>query len=204
MSRGRRGGSGRDRHGWSPAIVLACLGLTAAWVAPAALADVDPPIVTVEHGKVDSEVQGRFEVPVPLLVAWDVLTDYDHIADFVGSMRSSAVESRSHSGLTLRQEVVAGVFPFRKVAHLLLSVREQPDTTIEFHDLLDRDFRLYQGGWELHPGLSGTAVTYHLHAQPVSSIPRFIDHAVLSRAVMRLLTQVQAEMIRRGGAQEDP
>jgi hypothetical protein len=181
-------------------MVFACVGLAAAWTPPPATAGVRPPTVTVEDQGSVSDVRGRFDVPVLPSVAWGVLTDYDHIADFVSSVRTSAVESRVGSGFTVRQEAVVGAFPFRRVAHLLLRVREQPDQRIEFHDLLERDFRLYQGEWELRPGLSGTAVTYRLQAQPVRSIPRLVDHAVLSRTVLRLLAQVQTEMIRRGGA----
>jgi hypothetical protein len=156
--------------------------------------------VTVEDRKSVSEVRGSFDAPVPLPVAWSVLTDYDHIDDFVSSMRTSAVESRADSDLTVRQEAVVGVFPFRRVAHLLLSVRERPDTSIEFRDVLDRDFRVYRGAWELRPGPSGTDVTYRLEARPASATPSFLDRAVLSRTVTRLLTQVRAEMVRRAGS----
>jgi carbon monoxide dehydrogenase subunit G len=201
-ARGREGPVRRSRRR-SLATLLVCLGLAAGW-APGALANVPAPVVSVEDQHSVSDVQGRFEVPVPLSVAWDVLTDYDHIADFVSSMRASAVESRSDSGLTVRQEAAVGPFPFRRVAHLLLDVRELPDRRIEFHDLLDRDFRLYRGAWELSPEPSGTAVTYVLHAQPTGAIPSFISHAFLSRTVRRLLTQVQAEMIRRASAGEAP
>ncbi len=198
MARSRRRQRDAGRRGRALTLALACTGLATVWAPPAAVATVPPPVVTVEEQKSVNEVLGHFEVPVPLSVAWDVLTDYDHITDFVSSMRASAVESRDSAGLTVRQEAVAGVFPFRRVAHLLLSVREQPGHRIEFHDLLDRDFRLYRGAWELRPEAAGTAVTYHLAARPAAAAPPFIDRAFLSRTVMRLLTQVQAEMMRRG------
>lgn len=183
---------------------LACHGLAVAWTQPAAAADASPPTVTVaDHGSA-SEVRGHFDVPASLSVAWGVLTDYDHIADFVSSMRASAVESRSGSHLTVRQQAAVGAFPFRRVVHLLLRVRERPDSTIEFDDVLARDFRLYRGAWELRPGPSGTAVTYRLHAQPVHALPSLVDRAILRRTVLRLLTQVRAEMMLRAGAREAP
>jgi hypothetical protein len=200
MSASRRGGSARCRRGRAAAIGLGCLALALAWAPPPAAAAEAPPAVSVEDRRSVSEVRGRFEVSVPLPVAWDVLTDYDHIPDFVSSMRMSTVEARVDSGLTVRQEAVAGVFPLRRTAHLLLSVRERPDTSIEFHDVLDRDFRLYRGAWELRAGPTGTRVTYRLDAQPVGATPSFLERAVLSRTVTRLLTQVQAEMVRRAGS----
>jgi hypothetical protein len=200
MSASRRGGSARCRRGSSAARGLGCLALVLAWAAPPAAAGAAPPAVSVEDRQSVSQVLGRFEVPVPLPVAWDVLTDYDHIGDFVSSMRTSSVESRADGDLTVRQEAVAGVFPLRRTAHLLLSVRERPDTSIEFHDVLDRDFRLYRGVWELRAGPAGTDVTYRLEARPVGATPSFLERAVLSRTVTRLLTQVQAEMVRRAGA----
>lgn len=200
MSASRRGRSVRCRRGRSAAIGLGCLALVLAGAPSPAVADAAPPAVSVADRQSVSEVRGRFEAPVPLSVAWDVLTDYDHIGDFVSSMRTSSVESRADGDLTVRQEAVVGVFPLRRTAHLLLSVRERPDTSIEFHDVLDRDFRLYRGAWELRSGPSGTGVTYRLEAQPVGATPSFLERAVLSRTVTRLLTQVQAEMMRRAGS----
>ena len=122
-----RASNRRRRGAATVAVALVCLGPLAAGATPPAAADpARPPTVSVEGRSAVRDVLGHFDVPVPLSVAWSVLTDYDHIADFVGSMRASAVESRGDGELTVRQEAVAGVFPFRRVARLLLRVREHP------------------------------------------------------------------------------
>lgn len=199
----RANGSGRGPAGLR-AMVAAGLGLTLALAPSPAAAIMDSPTVTVEDSRTVGDVNGRFDVPVPLPVAWDVLTDYDHIADFVSSMRASAVESRMDGHLTVRQEAVVGAFPLRRTAHLLLRVREEPGNRIEFQDVLDRDFRVYRGEWQLHPGPSSTSVTYRLHAQPVRGIPPLIGRAAMRRTAEQLLTQVRAEMMRRAGLREAP
>src|SRR5436309_11612523 len=55
-------------------------------------------------------VSGGFMAPVSIEVAWDVLTDYDHIDRFVRSMISSHAERRPDGSVSVRQVAIGGVF----------------------------------------------------------------------------------------------
>jgi hypothetical protein len=153
--------------------------------------------VTVHLDHEVYEVQGQFEAGVPRDVAWATLTDYEHIATFVNSLRKSVVESRDTNQLLVRQEGVMGVFPFRSVAHVLLDVREKAPRRIEFRDVLARDFRSYSGVWELQGDSTQVHVTYALHARPFVAAPHVLGRGISSRTVKDMLTQLRREMTRR-------
>src|SRR5205085_6179074 len=75
--------------------------------------------VDVDSAREGCEVSGGFHVPVSDSVAWSVLSDYDHIGNFVSSMRSSRVERRDSTGLHVRQVAVGGMFIFHKRVQVL-------------------------------------------------------------------------------------
>jgi len=164
---------------------------------PAARAD--DVALTVEDSRGIYIVQGAFTAPVSPEVAWDVLTDYDHIGDFVKSVRASRVEQRGDGWLLLRQDARGGTFPLLKTMHVWLRVHEQPGRQIKFVDRLGQDFRVYNGEWNLAPTPAGSAVQYTLEARPMAAMPRQLARAWIRHAARDLLQEVRVEMIRRSG-----
>src|SRR5262245_55829591 len=72
------------------------------------------PNVAIDDTAACCMVHGDFLAPVSASVAWDVLTDYDHIPKFVSSMRASHVERSEDGGLLVRQDAVGGVLLFHR------------------------------------------------------------------------------------------
>src|SRR5215471_16904341 len=66
--------------------------------------------VKVEGDDGTYKVNGTFEAKVSGEVAWGVLTDYDHIGEYVKSVRNSTVEQREVRHLLLRQDARGGFF----------------------------------------------------------------------------------------------
>jgi hypothetical protein len=153
--------------------------------------------VNVDNSGAGCRVRGGFHVPVSDSLAWDVLTDYDHIGNFVSSMRSSQIVARDSSGLQVRQVAVGGVFVFHKRVQVLLQVREQPLRRIAFRDELRKDFKDYQGEWRLSIERSVAVVEYELAAEPRAMMPRSICRSALGHTAHDLLEEVRAEMLRR-------
>jgi hypothetical protein len=174
------------------------LALAAPLAARPSAADPGPAVaVTVRFEHEIYEVRGQFDVAAARTIAWATLTDYEHIASFVNSLRTSAVEWRDTDRLLVRQEGVMGIFPFRSVARVLLDVREQPPARIEFRDVLGRDFRTYSGEWALDGDSTRVHVTYTLHARPFAATPHALGRGVSSRTVKDMLSQLRKEMVRR-------
>ncbi len=148
------------------------------------------------------KVEGSFFVDADKQTAWDILTNYDHIPDFVHSMKISHVESRDTNDLVLRQEGEGGFLFFSKRIRLLMNVHEQPQTdTIFFTDTSHQDFNVYQGSWSITPSSlgHGLEVIYSLDAAQNFSAPAFIASDVVKGNVQDLLQSLRREIAQRQG-----
>ncbi len=184
------GGDARARAGGRALVLLLAL-------APVDRAAADGPVdVRVTRGSDGCHVTGSFTAPVSRRVAWDVLSDYDHISRFVSSIVSSKVERGTDGRLRVDQVATAKLLFVRKRIHVRLDVTEQAPQWILFRDVLGRDFRAYEGTWEVVPDSAGARVVYTLMAEP-KTIPKSMCRSMLKSAARELLQEVRAEMLRR-------
>jgi ribosome-associated toxin RatA of RatAB toxin-antitoxin module len=139
------------------------------------------------------KVEGSFFVDADPQIAWDVLTDYAHIPEFVHSMKVSRVLERNTENLVLEQEGEGGFLFFTKRIHLLLDVHEQPTQSIVFTDSSHKDFSFYQGTWSVGPSNSGHGleIIYTLDAQQNFSAPAFIASDIVKGNVVDLLQSLR-------------
>lgn len=143
------------------------------------------------------EVDGRFTALAPRRAAWETLTDYDHIADWVSSMRASRVQERGPDRILVEQDASGQFLLFSRHARVLLEVRETPLRRIDFTDALLKDFVSYSGSWEIAESSGGVLVTYRLSAEPRLAAPSFVKKRILKRSIQNLLNEVRAEILRR-------
>ena len=154
--------------------------------------------VKLARGKSGLAIEGRFTTAASPSITWSVLTDYDSIARFVTSMRSSHIVGRSNDTLFVDQQAVGRLFLFSHRLHTSLRIEEEPEVHIRFEDLLGRDFHSYRGEWRIaasSPG--GTTVTYRLEADPSFPIPDFVARGLFKSTARELLSQVRTEIERR-------
>ena len=192
----------RRSRGHGRASVVAPIALIAFLLLMPGLAWPGEVKVVVDNIPGDCGVRGAFVAAVPAAVAWEVLTDYDGISQFVKSMHSSRMERSDDGRRLLRQDVVASVFLVRRHMRVLLEIQETPGKRIVFHDVLGKDFRSYTGEWRLASVANETSVEYELVAVPRAAFARSLCRGMLRNAAHNLLAEVQAEMMRRaaGGA----
>jgi len=155
------------------------------------------PRVTVTSSAGAYEVSGVFSTRASQAIAWQVLTDYDHIGSFVTSMSRSEVLARKGDTLRVRQAADVRAFGVHRTAHLTLAVLERPRDRIEFTDISGEDFSSYVGAWSLRAGPDSTVVSYSLDAAPHASAPRWISRGIMSHMTSELLSQVRAEIEKR-------
>ncbi len=130
-------------------------------------------------------ITANFVVKSTTDVVWTVLTDYDNISSFVSSISLSRVKERKKDSLYIEQSGANKILPFFSIkVHLLLKVVEDRfNGKIYFEDMLNKDFKSYNGVWELQNNSSETLVTYYLKLQPKMFLPDFIaEKYFLSRA----------------------
>ena len=160
-----------------------------------------PPVVSIaDRGDATLQLEGRFTTTTSRAIVWNVLTDYDHIQEFVSSMRSSHVKEHGNGFLIVEQESVAKVLFFQRTFHLLLKVREEPQQSIAFEDVSRASFEHYDGSWSLKETPAGIEVIYRLTAKGGFMTTGFMSRTAARNMAEELLEQVRTEMSHRAGA----
>jgi hypothetical protein len=145
-------------------------------------------------------IEGRFWTPGDPLLSWNVLTDYDHLPNFIPSLLTSHVQERTAKSLLLQQEAIGkALLVFHRRLHVLLKVTEQPYQQITFEDVSHQDFRAYSGSWKIERADGGGSwVTYDLQATPNFFAPAPIARTSFRKNARDLLLSIQSEIVRRG------
>ena len=146
-----------------------------------------------------------FVVEATAQQVWDVLTDYDHMADFVSNVAASRIVRRERQSIEVNQTSRLGFGPFQLTFE---NVRE-----IELVPLKEIRSRLVRGDMKassfttwLRPEGSATRVVNHGRFTPDRWIPPLIGIAVLESETRKQFAELRAEMLRRAerGAARKP
>jgi len=144
-------------------------------------------------------LEGGFEVDAGPGAVWQVLTDYPDLPRFVPSVRSSVAHVLADGGLVVDQEFEGKAFIFTRDMRVQLTVRQQPEESITFHDLALKDFEVYEGSWRIQPTALGSKVAYFLKAKPREAVPDFIARGAFSGSALEMLRRLRDEIIRSAG-----
>lgn len=145
------------------------------------------------------KVSASVDLPVDRVLAWKVLTDYDHYADFISGLVESRVVERTPEGLVIEQKGDIGVLFFRQAAYSRMLVTEQPPTAVISRGL-GGTFRDLSGRYELQPVASGVRLTYTGSFVPEFFLPPLVGMAVVHHTLERNFSELAAEIVRRAGA----
>ncbi len=174
-----------------------CAG-TLACAAAFSSAAADIQFSASREGKV-IRVSASVDLPVDPAIAWKVLTDYDHYADFITGLVESHVVSRSPEGLVVEQKGDIGVLFFRQSAYTRMLVTEQPPTAVVSRGL-EGSFRDLTGRYELQPAGSGVRLTYSGSFVPDFFLPPLVGMAIVHHTLERNFSELAGEIVKRGEA----
>ncbi|MBI5836904.1 MAG: SRPBCC family protein [Candidatus Eisenbacteria bacterium] len=153
-----------------------------------------PDLQSVPSEKAD--VHSSIYIPVRPDAVWAVLTDYDHLREFIPGMLESRL-LEDHGLVKLIEQVGQGSWLFvGKKARVVLEVEERKGQKLDFH-VVDGDFNLFDGAWELFPRQGGhaTLLTYRLTARPRFFAPGFVVKHVLRRDVPQRLAAIRDRVV---------
>ena len=127
---------------------------------------------------------------------WNVLTDYDHMADFVGNLESSAVISRNGNTLDVMQKGTAHYgllsFPFETVRRIVLTPP---------HEIHSRIMSGEMTGSEIVTRITGdgaiTQVSVRSRYVPTIWIPPLIGPSVIASETRKQWFTLREEVLRR-------
>jgi ribosome-associated toxin RatA of RatAB toxin-antitoxin module len=132
-------------------------------------------ITTEELGRRQRRISAEIWLPQSIEHIWQVLTDYDHLADFIPNLDQSHRLKDVDSDTTRIEQIGAECFlTFKFCARVILDMVESFPNRIEF-SMVEGDFRSFAGSWNLQPetvaGENGTQLRYIVDVEPNRWMP---------------------------------
>ncbi len=115
----------------------------------------------------------QLRTPLNIAPIWSVLTDYDHLSEFIPNLSSSSVISRKGDCVHLKQVGSQEFFGFRFSAQVHLELNEDRSAGVLRFHLIKGDFRRFEGSWRIRElaGGSGSCLLYELTVQGCIGMP---------------------------------
>ena len=129
-------------------------------------------------------------------IAWEVLSDYDNLAQFIPDMKSSRVVSRDGGRVRVEQKGEFGFFFYRQPVDVTLEVLEQPPHRIDARRIAG-NIRELETRYELGTSDAGVRFGYSGRFIPAFSLPPLIGMPIVRRIVERRFRALVEEIVRR-------
>jgi carbon monoxide dehydrogenase subunit G len=163
-------------------------------------ADVTPAVpdreVRVERSGGSFTVDLLAHVPVSASQAWAVLTDFEHMAEFIPNVTSSQVLERSEFFVRVSQKGTARYGIFKADFDSLREIRLMPTREIRAHGV-GGNIKRMESVMQLEPEAGGTRLQYHAEVQPEFWMPPLIGPAIVRHETAEQFSAIIDEMIRR-------
>ena len=169
--------------------------LSAASTVHAAADDSDILVHVRKDGPVIS-VEVRCPVEAPASVLWDVLTDYDHMAQFVSNLQQSHVEQRVDNLLRVRQSGKASRGPlsisFENVREIQLVPFSEIRSRLVSGDLVASTFVT-----RIADGAGGLRIEHAGIYTPNMWVPPVVGPALIEAETRKQFGEIRTEILRR-------
>lgn len=137
------------------------------------------------------------EMRVQLATAWSVVTDYDHLAEFIPGMRSSRVVQRNGDQLLVEQTGGLDFLIFQQAIAVKLAVTEWPPHRIVAH-AVGGNLKEMEGSYTLETLPGGTVrLSYSARLRPDFPIPPVVGTLVVRHLIARQFSAMVNEIVRR-------
>ena len=163
-----------------------------------------PVAATAQQVSIETSGQGDLvtvtataEMQVDPRTVWNVISDYDHLAEFIPNMRSSRVVQRDGDRLLVEQTGEFGFLFFQQPVEVKLAVVESPARRIVAH-AVGGNLREMEGRYELENLPTGAVrLSYSGRLVPEFPVPPIIGRMVVRRVLAKQFTAMVNEILRR-------
>ena len=140
--------------------------------------------------------------PVPLDLAWEVLTDFEHMEQFVPNVSDSRIIAREGQRLTIAQRGVARfgplTFPFESERVVELSQRSEI-----LSSQIKGNMRRLESVTRFATMEGGTQLSYRVDVEPRAWFPAALTERFLVHEIEEQFQAIVEEMIRRQRSRRD-
>lgn len=144
------------------------------------------------------QVTSSAMVDAPPAAVWRLLTDYDHLADYLPNLKSVRVVSRDGDTVILDQVGTARFLFFSQSIRLRVLVQERAPDQIDI-SLIEGDMKVFRASWKLSPlaGAAGTRLDYQANIVPKFDVPGVVGTSVVKKDIARMMTAVLMRLERQ-------
>jgi len=163
-----------------------------------------PVAAIAQQVSIETSVQGDLvtvtasaEMQVDPRTVWNVISDYDHLAEFIPNIRNSRVVQRDGDRLLVSQTGEFSFLFFRQPVEVMLAVAESAPRQIVAR-AVGGNLREMEGRYELENLPTGAVrLSYSARLIPEFSVPPFIGKMVVRRVLAKQFTAMVNEILRR-------
>lgn len=182
---------------------LALAGSAAAWPALAADEGHEVTVRVQRQGNL-IELDAATQVAASVDETWAVLTDYDHMAEFMPNLTSSRIVRRQGDTLEVAQKGEKKVLFLRFAFAGVKAVELVPKREIRT-SLVQGDFKSYASSTRLVATAAGrTDIVHHGRYEPTRWVPPAIGPALIASETRVHYRRLVAEVLRRQAAGGPP
>lgn len=131
-------------------------------------------------------------------VVWRILTDYQHLADYLPNLDSARVVSRDGDRVIVEQLGTARFLFFSQPIRILVQVHERAPDRIDI-SLIDGDMKVYRASWVLRPvaGATGTRLEYSATIVPKFDVPGIVGTGTVRKDIAKMMAAVLLRLDRQ-------
>jgi ribosome-associated toxin RatA of RatAB toxin-antitoxin module len=165
---------------------------------------LEHPKLEVSVNRVEQDAMHMFEVDASGIVqappdkVWRILTNYEHMNEFVPDLSSCRILSRNGNEVIIEQFGTAHFLFMSKSIHLIVRATEQPMSSIDIA-LVSGDMKHYESHWELFlvPETGGTRVVYTGRLVPDFYVPGFLGVKLVRADIEHMMSSVLTRLDQR-------
>lgn len=137
-------------------------------------------------------ISAAININHPVEHIWEILTDYDHLAEFIPNLADSRRIEHPEGGIRLEQVGTESLMKLKICLRVVLDMVERFPNAIEFK-MVEGDFRQFFGAWELEALEQSTAtrLRYVVTVLPGRAMPMALIERNLRRNLVRNLIAIQ-------------
>lgn len=133
-------------------------------------------------------ILAQIDIPCAMEQVWQVLTDYERLADFIPNLAKSQQLAHPEGGIRLEQVGAQCFLNVQFCARVVLDMVERFPQEIHF-SMVEGDFRCFEGAWRLEPIQTDTGSGTRLHYDLKLTPPRIMPTGLIEKHFRRDLTQ---------------
>lgn len=142
----------------------------------------------------ERQISAKICIPHPIEQVWQILTDYDHLADFIPSLARSRKIEHPQGGIRIEQIGTQALLRMKFCARVVLDMVEQVPHQIDFQ-MVEGDFKSFCGSWTLQPialaNGTGTELCYTISVLPPRAMPIALIERKLKSGLVTNLTAIR-------------